>query len=83
MVPEYIMVQKTKCPHCKSLEVVKRGYFQTEAHGKQQRYFCKKCNKKFIERTGFYRMRNNEKKITLSSVTLPHPFWNWTNHLNK
>ncbi|MEK6906252.1 MAG: DDE-type integrase/transposase/recombinase, partial [Nanoarchaeota archaeon] len=53
------------CPRCKSSEVVKRGYFQTEAHGKQQRYFCKSCNKKFIEQTPFYRMRNNEKKITL------------------
>ncbi|PIN90995.1 hypothetical protein COU57_02445 [Candidatus Pacearchaeota archaeon CG10_big_fil_rev_8_21_14_0_10_32_14] len=62
------MVQniKTKCPHCKSESIVKRGTFQTKAHGKQQRYFCKNCNKKFIERNGFYRMRNNEKKITLS-----------------
>ena len=68
MVPEYIMVQniKTKCPYCKSESIVKRGTFQTEAHGKQQRYFCKNCNKKFIERNGFYRMRNNERKITLS-----------------
>jgi len=66
VVPEYIMVQKIRCPNCKNQEVVKRGYFHTEAHGKQQRYFCKNCNKKFIERTGFYRMRNNEKKITLS-----------------
>lgn len=54
-----------KCPHCKSKEIVKRGTFQTEAHGKQQRYFCKDCGKKFIEKTPFYRMRNNEKKITL------------------
>ena len=53
------------CPHCKSSEIVKRGYFQTEAHGKQQRYFCKSCNKKFIEQTPFYRMRNNPQKITL------------------
>jgi len=57
--------KKIICPHCKSLEVVKRGYFQTEAHGKQQRYFCKSCNKKFIEQTPFYRMRNNPQKITL------------------
>jgi len=53
------------CPNCKETNIVKRGYFQTEAHGKQQRYFCKSCNKKFIERTGFYRMRNNPQKITL------------------
>jgi len=56
--------KQIKCPHCKSEEVVKRGSFKTEAHGKQQRYFCKKCNKKFIERTGFYRMRNSPQKIT-------------------
>ena len=58
--------QKTKCPHCKSEEVVKRGTFETKAHGKQQRFFCKKCGKKFIVRTGFYRMRNNAQKITAS-----------------
>jgi transposase-like protein len=53
------------CPHCKSSEVVKRGSFETKAHGKQQRYHCKSCNKKFIEQTPFYRMRNNPQKITL------------------
>jgi len=57
--------QKTKCPHCKSEEVVKRGCFKTKAHGKQQRFFCKKCLKKFIVRTAFYRMRNSPQKITL------------------
>lgn len=53
------------CPKCQSKEVIKRGYFQTEAHGKQQRYFCKSCKKKFIEKTPFYRMRNSPQKITL------------------
>ncbi|MEK6891468.1 MAG: hypothetical protein AABX03_05015 [Nanoarchaeota archaeon] len=53
-----------KCSYCKSLEVVKRGFFQTETHGKQQRYYCKSCNRKFIEQTPFYRMRNNPQKIT-------------------
>ena len=60
------MKQETICPKCKSKNITKRGYFQTEAHGKQQRYFCKDCNKKFIEQTPFYRMRNNPKKVTLS-----------------
>jgi transposase-like protein len=54
------------CPHCKKEDIVKRGSFETKAHGKQQRYFCKSCNKKFIVRTGFYRMRNTPQKITLS-----------------
>ena len=53
------------CPDCKKKGVVKRGSFTTQAHGKQQRYYCKSCNKKFIEQTPFYRMRNNSQKITL------------------
>ena len=57
--------KKTICPHCKSLKVVRRGTFETKAHGKQQRYFCKNCNKKFMYQTPFYRMRNNPQKITL------------------
>lgn len=58
------MENKIKCPLCNMKNIVKRGYFQTEAHGKQQRYFCKNCNKKFIERTPFYRMKNEPQKIT-------------------
>ncbi len=54
------------CPHCQSIEVVKRGYFEAQAYGKQQRYYCKSCNSKFIEQNAFYRMRNNPQKISLS-----------------
>ncbi|MCL5729955.1 MAG: DDE-type integrase/transposase/recombinase [Candidatus Pacearchaeota archaeon] len=57
-------MDKAICPHCKSEDVVKRGTFESQAHGKQQRYFCKSCNRKFIERTAFYRMRNTPDKIT-------------------
>jgi len=57
--------KEISCPHCKSQEIVKRGYFQTATNEKQQRYYCKSCNKKFIEQTPFYRMRNNPQKITL------------------
>jgi len=57
--------KKVSCPTCKGLEIVKRGSFKTQAHGKKQRYFCKNCNKKFIEQTAFYRMRNNPQKISL------------------
>lgn len=56
---------KNKCPNCKCYNVTKRGYFVTKAHGKQQRYYCKNCNKKFIVKTPFYRMRNTPQKITL------------------
>ena len=58
-------MDKINCPICKSNVVVKRGFFQTLTNEKQQRYFCKKCNKKFIEKTPFYRMRNTSQKITL------------------
>ncbi len=57
--------KKLSCPSCKSEKITKRGFFKTKAHGKQQRYFCKSCNKKFIPITPFYRMRNHPKKITL------------------
>jgi len=56
--------KKLSCPHCNSKEVVRRGTFETKAHGKQQRYFCKSCSKKFIKQTAFYRMRNTPNKIT-------------------
>ena len=58
-------MENTICPKCKSKEVVKRGNFSTQAHGKRQRYFCKDCKKKFIRNDGFYRMRNSPNKITL------------------
>lgn len=47
-----------------SQEVVKRGFKQTEAYGKRQRYFCKSCSKRFIPRDPFFRMRNSPQKIT-------------------
>ena len=57
-------MKKTICPHCKSKEVVRRGFKQTQAHGKRQRYFCKSCSKRFISQDSFFRMRNNQQKIT-------------------
>jgi transposase-like protein len=59
------MENKQICPNCKSQEIVKRGFFQTEAHGKRQRFYCKACRSKFIEQDAFYRMRNSPQKITL------------------
>ena len=65
-VPNKCMKKQTKeCPHCKSKDTVKRGYFQTESKGKQQRYFCNSCKRKFIIQDAFYRMRNSKKKISL------------------
>lgn len=59
------MEKQIICPECNNKDTIKRGFFQTKTHGKQQRYFCKSCNKKFIKRTPFYRMRNSPQKITL------------------
>jgi len=63
--PKYNMnmhSNKIICSNCESDVVGKRGTFETKAHGKQQRYFCKNCNKKFIVRSPFYRMRNSPRK---------------------
>ena len=56
--------QAVICPRCKSEEVVKRGYIQTEVNGQKRRYFCKSCKRKFIPQDAFYRMRNTPEKIT-------------------
>src|SRR3989344_9482578 len=58
------MEKQQICLHCKSKEIVKRGFKQTESHGKRQRYFCKSCSKRFIPRDPFFRMRNRPQKIT-------------------
>lgn len=59
-------VKKVICPNCKSEKTKKRGFRQTENRGKIQRYFCNDCRKSFVIDNGFFRMRNNPKKITLS-----------------
>jgi len=59
-------VKKVICPNCKSRKTKKRGFRQTENRGKIQRYFCNECKKSFVIDNGFFRMRNNPQKITLS-----------------
>lgn len=59
-------VKKVLCPNCKSEKTKKRGFRQTENRGKIQRYFCNECKSSFVIDDGFFRMRNNPKKITLS-----------------
>lgn len=65
MVPEYIMVQKTKCPECNKENVIKWCKRKTLNRGIIQRYSCKDCGKKFSLDNGFLRMRNDPKKISL------------------
>lgn len=60
------MATETKCPNCKTTIVVKRGKSPTMKRGKQQRYLCKECGKTFIPDTGFWKMKNSEKIVTLA-----------------
>jgi len=53
-----------KCVHCKKSNYIKKGFRKTEKRGKIQKYKCLECGKYFTNDEGFYRMRNNEKKIT-------------------
>ncbi len=55
---------KKVCPICKSEKVIKWTKRKTENRGLIQRYKCKDCNKTFTLDEGFFRMRNNNKKIT-------------------
>jgi len=59
------MINKIKCPYCKSEQIVKRGLSPTQNRGKQQRYLCKECKRTFIQDLGFWKMKNSEKKITM------------------
>ena len=58
--------KKIICPYCKSKNVIKWCKRKTENRGLIQRYKCKDCNKYFTIDDGFFRMRNDPKKITLS-----------------
>ena len=58
-------VKNLCCPKCKDKLVKKNGKRKTENRGGViQRYQCKKCNYRFTKDDGFFRMRNNPKKIT-------------------
>ena len=54
----------SKCIKCGG-EVKKDGKRYTENRGAIQRYKCKACSHRFIEKDAFYRMRNHPNKITL------------------
>jgi len=57
-------VNKICCPKCKSKNFKKNGKRKTENRGLIQRYKCLNCNHRFTYDDGFFRMRNNPKKIT-------------------
>ena len=53
-----------KCRFCQSQNFIKKGIRNTEHRGKIQKFLCRDCNKYFTADMGFFRMRNNELKIT-------------------
>jgi len=59
------MTNKTKCRFCGSKETKKDGVRTTNNRGKIQRFKCKKCGKRFVQKDAFFRMRNAPNKITL------------------
>lgn len=54
------------CRNCKSVNTIKKGFRKTEQRGKVRRFYCKDCQRFFTEDNGFYRMRFNERTITMS-----------------
>ncbi|MFA5019806.1 MAG: DDE-type integrase/transposase/recombinase [Candidatus Pacearchaeota archaeon] len=53
------------CPNCDSEEIIKRGFRYTDNRGKIQRFSCNYCHHRFVDNNSFYRMRNNDRKISL------------------
>jgi transposase-like protein len=51
---------KKTCPHCKGIEIVKRGLRKTQNRSVIQRYFCKQCKKRFVVDDGFFKKKKNE-----------------------
>lgn len=41
--------EKVICPHCDSVEIIRRGYHDNQTH--RQRYECKSCGKRFDDLT--------------------------------
>jgi len=59
------MKESIKCKDCGSTNIIKWCKRKTQNRGYIQRYKCKDCEKYFTIDDGFFRMRNNSKKITL------------------
>ena len=58
------MEMRVKCQNCGSQNYKKEGFRKTKLRGNIQKYKCIDCSKYFTNDDGFYRMRNNEAKIT-------------------
>jgi transposase-like protein len=57
---------ETACKYCGSTNVIKKG-FRKRKNGKVQVYKCRECERKFVlNESGFHKMKNNPKVITLA-----------------
>lgn len=52
-----------QCIFCKTSEKIVRAGFRYNKCGKKQRYWCKKCNNRFVPNDGFWKMKYNPKII--------------------
>lgn len=59
-------MQKESCPYCQGDKVIKWCKRKTENRGEVQRYKCKECERCFSIGQGFWKMKNNEHKVTAS-----------------
>jgi len=57
---------EVKCIFCKSQNFIKKGKRKTQNRGKIQKYLCRECGKYFTQDEGFYRMRYDNKTISMS-----------------
>lgn len=64
------------CPYCKSKNIVKNGFYKYKDNEKEQRYFCKNCDKLFLEKTisPFHQMRHSA-NVVLFGVRLYTEFY--------
>ena len=60
------MGSKLRCRFCHDDNFIKKGFRKTKIRGKLQKYFCKTCGKTFVEDTGFIKMRNSERIISMA-----------------
>jgi len=52
-----------KCPFCKDSRILKQGY-RYNSTGKKQKFQCIKCERWFVKKDGFERMRYDKKIIS-------------------
>jgi len=57
-------IQDISCEKCDGKNIKKDGVRETKNRGNTQRYKCKDCSHRFSIDDGFWKMKNNENKVT-------------------